>query len=259
VAIYSPADGQVVLQGQSVPVAGGASAADGRASSSVTWTLQGPAGSTYATPQTVGTGAVLNDLQPPSGGWVVGASTLKATYTGSPTAFAVRTFTVTNDRDRDGIRDSDDSQAAHSCYPGDAVTNAGNATADYDNDGLPSISDPDPCSTRFNATVKFQSDSLNLSSAGNYVTLTFTTSALDLSCLTASQAVITSIGGYHTGFTATSVSGLTSGGASIKFDRPALQSFYSSHNLHGYVPIVVTVTTSQGTASGFDPSAPTYT
>src|SRR5206468_2862222 len=103
---YAPVNGQVVLQDQSVPVAGGATAPDGAASSSVTWTLQGPAGSTYATPQTVGTGSVLNDLQPPTGGWVVGQYTLTATFNGTPIANATRTFTVTNDRDGDGIPDS---------------------------------------------------------------------------------------------------------------------------------------------------------
>ena len=259
VAIYAPVNGQVVLQDQSIPVAGGATTPDGAASSSVTWTLLGPSGSTYVPAKTVGTGSVLNDLQPPAGGWVVGQYVLTATYNGTPAASATRTFTVTNDRDGDGIPDSQDSQAVHSCYPADAVSNASNATTDYDNDGLVSLVDPDPCSSRFNATVKFQADSVNLSSSGNYVTVTFSTTAIDLSNLQASQAVITSIGGYRTSFVATSVSGLTSSSSSLKFDRPALQTFYSSHSLHGYVPIVITVTTSQGTASGFDPSAPTYT
>jgi hypothetical protein len=259
VAIYAPVNGQVVLSDQSIAVAGGATAPDGSASTAVSWSLLGPAGSTYVPAKTVGSGSVLNDLQPPAGGWVPGSYTLTATYTGTPAATATRTFTVTNDRDGDGIPDSQDSQAVHPCYPADAVTNASNATADYDNDGLVSLVDPDPCSSRFNATVKFQADSVNLNSSGNYVTVTFGTSAIDLSTLQASQAVITSIGGYHTSFVATSVGGLTASSASIKFDRPSLQTFYSSHGLRGYVPIVITVTTSQGTASGFDPSAPTYT
>ena len=35
-------------------------------------------------------------------------------------------------------------------------------------------------------------------------------------------------------------------------------TFYESHGFDGYVPVVVTVSTAAGSASGFDPQYPTY-
>jgi hypothetical protein len=253
VAIYSPTNGQVITQFQSLAVAGGATTASGQASNAVSYVLQGgAAGSYYATSRTVGSGGVAFTLLPQPGGWSPGSYTLSAQFTGSPDAVAIATFTVKPDPDGDGLTKED-----WPCFPAGSATTP-NGSADYDGDYVPNAVDPDPCVSAFNATVKFQSDSVNLASSGNYVTVTFSTAALDLSALANNAGTITRIGGYRTSMPSVSVGGLSAGSASIKFDRQALQAFYVAKDLHGFVPIVISVTTPAGSALGADPSAPTY-
>ena len=250
-AVYSPQDGSTQLASEALVLAGGATG-------DYTWTVFGPAGSGYENGVVVSHAAtyVLNGG---TTGFTPGAWRVRLDTTGPDgTASYTSRVTLNGDRDGDGIPDTDDTQAKHPCYPADAVSSSINASTDYDNDLLISLIDPDPCTSALNATVNFDANSINLGSAGNYLTVYVTSSAFDLRQLTAANTKVVQLGSYPVTIVATSIQACSATTATIKFSRQAFQSAYQSLGLTGYVPVLISGTNGTATFSGFDPSAPTY-
>jgi hypothetical protein len=234
-------------------VAGAGKSASGDATSSLSWTLTGP-----GTNRSLGTGTTLPDLVPPSGGWAPGTYTLTAVPDGAAAGATSRVFTITGDADADGIPDSRDSRALFGCYPEDAVTNAANALADYDGDLLPSIVDPAPCVSAMNSGVVFNPETLNLVSSGNPITLTLSTSLLDVRRLQLGEVTISQVGGHDASIPAYALTARSASVLEAKFARQDFIDFFNARGLLGYVPVVLSASRGGITARGFDAKAPVY-
>lgn len=252
-AIYSPKDGSTLLSYEPIVLAG-------EATGDFVYTLTGPAGSAYATPVVVSSGASPRALvAPPAGGFTPGAYTVRLSTSGiGGTYTAVARVTVLADSDGDGIPDTEDTRAARPCYPADALTSTVNASTDYDNDLLISLIDPDPCVSALNATVDFDANSVNVASSGTSVTVYVTSTAFDLRRLTASATRIVQLGAYPLNLVATNVTNLTATTATLKFSRQDLQNAYLARGLTGYQPVLITGAFGTATFKGFDPDAPVF-
>lgn len=252
-AIYLPKPDAVVLQYDTIPVAGAAKRASGEATDQIAWTLTGPKSS-----KDLGTGTVLPDVVAPTGGWTPGTWTVTAVPDGDASAATVRVFTIVADTDGDGIPDTADTRTVHGCFPEDAATNAGNALADPDGDLVVSLLDPDPCRSAMNASVLFRPETLNLVSSGTPITMTLTTSAFDVRKLKLSEVVISQIGGFTADLPAYALSASSATTVEAKFARQDFIDFFNSRGLRGYVPVVMSATHAGTAARGFDPTAPVY-
>lgn len=218
----------------------------------VTYTVTGPTALSPFTSFGAETPDIAAYLQP-------GAYTLtaKATY-GSVTAAQHVPFTVLADNDRDGIPNAQDSAAVHSCYPADAHLTSVNAVTDYDGDFLIGLADAHPCKSAFNATVRFEPQTVQLGSSGTQLTFTIT-SKLDPAKITAAGTTITRMAGHPVALNAVSVTAVDRQTVSVKFDRQAYSSLALSLGLtSGYVPVTVTLLSPSGTAIGADPKYPIH-
>lgn len=252
-AIYSPKDGSTQLAFQPLVIAG-------EANGTYTYTLTGPAGSGYESGPVINPGGEPSVVvQPGANGFKPGVYAVRLVTSGPAGSYVtVSQVTVLADADGDGIPDSDDTQAKHSCYPADAVTNPVNAETDYDGDLLISLIDPDPCTSALNATIDFDANSINLASSGQSLTVYVTTNAFDLRRLTAAQTRVAQFGSYAVSLVATSVTATSATKATVKFSRQDFQNAYLQLGLSGYVPVLITGTNGTATFSGYDPDAPVY-
>ncbi|MDQ1624933.1 MAG: hypothetical protein QOJ49_431, partial [Actinomycetota bacterium] len=127
-AVLAPQVAGSYLTFDTIPVAvTGRDTEDGTlAASSLTWQLSGPA---------TRSGSGDADVAPPTGGWPAGsyALTVIATDSTGRTVETVRSFTVVDDVDHDGIRSTLE-QA--SCLAATAMTDPASAGGDSDRDGL---------------------------------------------------------------------------------------------------------------------------
>ena len=253
-AISLPKPGAVLHQFDNLAISGAGTGETGAATSSLTWTLTGP----NAYSANLGTGTTLPDVVPPAGGWTAGTWTVTATPDGDPAGAMRRVFTIVGDADADGIPDTRDLKAVFGCYPTDAVSNAENALADYDNDLVPSLLDPSPCVSALNGSAVFNPETLNLVSTGNPITITLTTSALDVRTLKVPDVRIDQVGGFDAAIPAYALAVLSPSRIEAKFDRKTFIEFFNSKGLRGYVPVVINATKGAVTARGFDTSAPLY-
>lgn len=185
---------------------------------------------------------------------------------GNVTASAQTTFVVVQDEDRDGIPSA--VEDAQPCFGSGARTDPSSAWGDGDRDGLPNVSDPQPCTSRSNVTVSVGAQTLKDASQGEPVTFELTNAPFDLRALKKSDLYISQVG-YH--FLDTSQCGQETPGscllpaihwdaqvssAVVKFDRAVLVSLLRDKGLSGYVPIFVGA--HRVYLHGADPKFPNY-
>ena len=232
--VLAPQVAGTYLTFDTIPVAlTGRDTEDGTlAASSLTWQLSGPA---------TRSGSGDADVAPPAGGWPAGSYTLTVTATDTigRTVEIVRSFTVVDDVDHDGIRSTLE-QA--SCLATTAVTDPSSAGGDSDTDGLSDGDDqytvdgicraPDSAQTLVFAG-DFKPDTLYVPAKG--ATVTFQVTSSDGRALT--PVLLSSVRISHINTTATDVPALSwdvSGSiATATFDRQVLGSYLVANGLVG--------------------------
>jgi hypothetical protein len=182
----------------------------------------------------------LSPLSPGSPCLAVGPHTitLAATNSSSQTAATSVSITVLADADRDGMS-LDKENAVNVCRPGGAEPtpdlDPGNATADYDNDGIVNRDDPRPCdaATSYTAVSLFAPAKISLSA--NQSTASFQGILLterDLSTVNPASVVITNIGGYDLGPSLTNTNWIVVNQiGAAKFDLRKIVAFLNSKGI----------------------------
>jgi hypothetical protein len=237
-AVSSPRASGTFLQYGLIPLRGSIRNADGElAGSALQWTLTGPGISRS------GTGPIVDQQPPQSGGWPNGTYTATLTTAGGGTSGTDSvTFSVLTDEDNDGIPASVESQP---CFGAGADNDPTNAFLDNDNDGLVNASDPQPCvpATSYSAIIDFNPDPLPTGSSGNTITVYVRVPGRNIAQVLASSVRITRIADedvstdprfLNIGWT------ISNGVGTAKFDRQKLVMYLASRNIHNRV-ITVTV------------------
>lgn len=251
-AIAAPLNDDVLRQWDSIPVSG--SAVDESSSTTLSWTLVLPNGST----RSLGTGQTLQDLAPPSGGWPTGTYKLRLTATdeaGNAASTEVA-FRIVADSDNDGMTNAEEDAAT--CFSSSRNSDPTNAFDDNDKDGIVNVDDPKPCASAVNVTTDFEPNTLNLGSTGVPVTvrLSATASSGPMSAVDPTTVRITRIGGKEMSLPAQSWS-VTGGVGTAQFDRLSVNNAVRSLGVtSGYVAIVVSATAGTKQLHGVDPTAP---
>jgi hypothetical protein len=241
-AISSPRAGTTLLQYQLMPLRGLILSAKGvEASTSHRWDLDGPGSFARS-----GTGTFV-DLQPPNGGWPVGSYTATLTKPGStePSATDQVTFTVVTDADNDGVP-----KTVEDACLGGGDNDPTNADDDQDNDGIPNVNDPQPCTaaTFYTAIVDVNPDPLPTGSSGSPITAYVRVPGRNVAQVLASSVRITRIADedvstnnnfMNTGWT------VSNGVGTAKFDRQKVVQFLAARNIHNRV-VSITVRGSSG-------------
>jgi hypothetical protein len=211
------------------------------ASTSHRWDLDGPGSFARS-----GTGTFV-DLQPPNGGWPVGSYTATLTKPGStePSATDQVTFTVVTDADNDGVP-----KTVEDACLGGGDNDPTNADDDQDNDGIPNVNDPQPCTaaTFYTAIVDVNPDPLPTGSSGSPITAYVRVPGRNVAQVLASSVRITRIADedvstnnnfMNTGWT------VSNGVGTAKFDRQKVVQFLAARNIHNRV-VSITVRGSSG-------------
>jgi CSLREA domain-containing protein len=225
-AILSPGKGATFLQYSGIPLKGLAfDAEDGALTPH--WRLIKQSDSSVVRTATGSTA----DLSPPASGWATGQYTVELTATDSAgrTTSSTVGITIVADADNDGIPASVDG----GCLGG-SDTDPLNAYLDKDGDGIPNADDPDPCNAQtgaYNAIMTFQPTPFPVPSSGNTVNVTVQVPYRNLAQVGANTVKITAINGA--GVTIPNMSWkVTNNVGQALFDRQALITYFSSHNIH---------------------------
>lgn len=243
-AVYAPGNGRLVLQYDSVSLAGDVPVAP---AGELGWHVSGPG---YDRTLAFTRGASALAL-PPSGGWVDGATyTVELLRAGQ--VRATGTFVAQADKDHDNLS----FLVEKACFGADADLDPTNVNLDTDADGEVNGNDAFPCRKDTNVTVDFDPNSLNPTSNGNTVTLYLTGSAVDLRGIPASGFAATRIGNLDADIHAVVKEGTSASAATLKLPRQAFLQFVSTYRLTGYVPVVITATSSAGSIRGIDLTDP---
>lgn len=240
VAIYSPTEGQTLLQFDVIAAHGwGKDPEDGQlADSRLTWTLTGPGGAVLES----GPGHAV-DFQPPNAGWtpsaVIGgvpqddyAITLTGIDSAGNTSSRTHTFAILADADHDNLHAGID-RTDCTAGAGSGDNNASNAFADPDSDGIPSsddrFTDGGVCTAEhdFSALVNFDPDEFNIPSTGQYATISIRVPYKSMSQVNGASVRITEIGGSPVSIANVGWS-LKDGVGIAKFDRLTLAGYFSS-------------------------------
>jgi CSLREA domain-containing protein len=228
-AILSPGKGKTFLQYSGIPLKGIAvDPEDGALTPH--WKLINSANVVIRT--ATGTTA---DLSPGANGWAVtppGTYTVELTATDSASNVTTSRvgITIVADADNDGVPASSENGCLNS-----SDANPMDAYADKDADGIPNVDDPQPCTAPtgpYNAVMTFQPTTFPVPSSGNTVTVTVRVPYRSLSQVLARSVAITRING-DTVTTFRSVSWkVTDNVGTAFFDRQALISYFTSHQIH---------------------------
>lgn len=253
VAIYSPVDGETLLQYDVIAAHGwGKDPENGQLpDSQLSWMLTGPGGLSRT-----GNGHAV-DFQPPAGGWtpsiVIGGIpaddyliTLTGTDSTGNSVGSTRTFAILADNDRDNLHAGID-KAGCSPTSASADNNAGNAFGDLDSDGVPNSDDRltqgGVCSPQlaFSAVADFEPDTFNVPATGQFATILIRVPYKSVTQIDSGSVKITEIGGLPANIPIASKGWSVSGGVGVaKFDRMTLQQFFVSNGMVGHrVTIVV--------------------
>ncbi len=253
VAIYSPIDGETLLQFDPIAAHGwGKDPEDGQlADPRLSWTLTGPGGLSLN-----GSGHAV-DFHPPNGGWtpsaIVGgiaqddyAITLTGTDSGGNAFSHTNRFAILADADRDNLHAGIDVTACGGTASS-ADTNGSNAFADPDGDGIPSsddrFTDGGVCTAEhdFSALANFDPDEFNIPATGQVATVSIRVPYKSMSQINGDSVRITEIGGMAVNITQIPRGWSVKDGVGVaKFDRIALAEFLEDHGMVGQrVTIVV--------------------
>lgn len=248
-AIAVPAPGTVLLEHEALPARGAALDPDGEISegSTFVWELRGPGGLHLV----LGDTPVLDDQDPPAGGWPVGnyTLTLTVTYRGESSE-ATTSFTIVADDDGDRLPPPLDGCGAS------RDNDPTNVYEDDDRDGIVNLDDSQPCLSDNNATADFEPNTLYVPSAGSSVTVYLRSSTVSLSSVRPDTVAITQVGQWAVWLPATAWS-VSKGVATVKFDKQVLSAFLAQKGLVGqYVPVAVTASSTSGPIRAVDPTAP---
>jgi uncharacterized repeat protein (TIGR01451 family)/CSLREA domain-containing protein len=266
VAIYSPIEGQTLLQFDVIAAHGwGKDPEDGQlADSRLSWTLTGPGGVELGT----GTGHAV-DFQPPSSaGWtpsaVVGgiphddyAITLTGTDSDGNTASRTHAFAILADADRDNLHAAID-RTDCSGTATSADNNAANAFAlpDPDGDGIPNSDDRftagGVCTAEhdFGALINFDPDEFNIPATGKVATVSIRVPYKAMSQVNGDSVRITEIGGTAVNITQIPRGWSLKDGVGVaKFDRVELANFFEAHGMVGQRVTIVVEGASKGGVS----------
>ena len=244
-AVSSPREGATFLQYGLIPLRGSVRNADGELDgSALQWTLTGPGISMS------GTGPIVDQQPPASGGWPNGTYTATLTTPGAgPGGTDTVTFNVLTDADNDGMSASVESQP---CFGADADNDPLNAYDDSDNDGLVNASDPQPCvpATSYTAIVDFNPDPLPTGSSGNTVTVEVRVPGRNIAQVLPSSVRITRIADQDVSSTDPRFANIgwtvKSGVGIAKFDRLKLVQYLASRNIRNRV---ISITVAGGKSS----------
>lgn len=242
-AVSSPREGATILQYGLIPLRGSIRNADGElAGSALQWTLTGPGISRS------GTGPIVDQQPPQSGGWPNGTYTATLTTAGGGTSGTDSvTFSVLTDEDNDGIPASVESQP---CFGAGADNDPTNAFLDNDNDGLVNASDPQPCdpATSYTALIEFNPDPFPTPSNGNTVTIYVRVPGRNVGQVLSNTVRISRIADQDIAPADffKNISWSVSGGVgTAKFDRQKLIAWLAARNIDDQI-ITVTVVGSSG-------------
>ena len=176
------------------------------------------------------------DLSPGANGWAVtppGTYTveLTATDSASQTTTSSVSITIVADADNDGVPASSENGCLNS-----SDANPMDAYADKDADGIPNVDDPQPCMAQtgpYTAVMTFQPNPFPIPSGGNTVNVTVRTPYRSLSQVLSTSVAIIRINGDPVTPTFKSVSWkVTDNVGQALFDRQALVSYFTSHQIH---------------------------
>ena len=198
-AIYGPSPGSSRLQFDGITLRGsGKDPEQGELiGNNLTWTLTGPGGTVAFGPNT---GTAI-DVPVPVGGWTQGAYTATLTAADAlASGTTSTTFTILADADNDGIPASKDKV---SCANGaaSADNDPSNAYGDLDGDGIPNISDPQPCQAPdpttyvYPATANFDPNTLFIPSSGSTVTMYVSVAGKDMTQIGAGSVRLSRVNG----------------------------------------------------------------
>jgi CSLREA domain-containing protein len=241
-AILSPGKGATFLQYSGIPLKGLAFDAEDGALTPQWRLIRQSDNSVVRT-----AGGTTADLSPSASGWTAGEYTveLTATDSGGKTTTSTVGITIVPDADNDGLAASVDG----GCLGG-SDTDPLNAYSDKDGDGIPNADDPDPCTAQegaYNAVMTFQPNPFPIPSSGNTVNVTVQVPYRNLVQVQSTSVAITAINGVPVTFRNVSWKVTNNIGQAL-FDRQALITYFSSHNIHKQT-VVFTITGSSAAPS----------
>lgn len=261
--ISNPETVFAVLDHQSIPLSGqGHDPEDGvLPGDSLEWTVEGPG---LASPFTATGGTAY--LQPPEGDWptengqATYTVTLQVTDSDGKTDTDTRTVHILKDADGDFV------PQIHECVGG-SDTNPFDSFLDFDGDGVPGHSDPNPCvanNDHQGIVVAVDPPQINYPSTGGDFTLRFRLPYRSVNDVNGLSLRITEIGGEAL-LTPIPAKGYSSDGTlgTVKFDRQGLINYFTANPewLNHFVWIGIEgagSTTSGGTPWVFDAFGQTY-
>ncbi len=146
---------------------------------------------------------------------------------------------VLADSDNDGFSDDEESTT---CFGAGAATDGSTPSGDFDSDGIPNGSDPEPCvraPAEADATADFDPDEFSLSSKGTWVTIYIESADQDVREIASGSVRIVEIAGETVNIANDGIS-YKGDRMVVKFRRATLASYFTSHGLtSGNVPITV--------------------
>ncbi len=137
---------------------------------------------------------------------------------------------VLDDTDNDGFSDE---QESTTCFGAGAATDGSTPSGDFDSDGIPNASDPDPCvraPADVAATAEFDPDTFSLGSSGTWVTIYIETPQRNIREILPSSVRIVEIAGETVNFANEGVS-FKGSRLVAKFRRSALANYFTSNGL----------------------------